>query len=108
MNNVETVWSRLNRLLCLLLLASAILLVGAWYRPLIRENTEKRKVLLRLDNEIKTEEAALRQKRITVDALRNDPKTVERLAREKLGLARTGETVVHFDEAPSNPASTRH
>ena len=104
MNDVETVWSRLNRLLCLLLLASAILLVGAWYRPLIRENTEKRKVLLRLENDIKREEALLPDKKAAVDALRNDPKTVERLAREKLGLARPGETVVHFDEPSSNPS----
>jgi len=32
-----------------------------------------------------------------IDALRNDPKTVERLAREKLGYARADETVVRFE-----------
>jgi cell division protein FtsB len=32
-----------------------------------------------------------------LNALRNDPKTVERLAREKLGYARADETVVRFE-----------
>jgi cell division protein FtsB len=36
-----------------------------------------------------------------IDALGNDPKTVERLAREKLGYAKPDETVVHF-ETPAN------
>jgi len=31
------------------------------------------------------------------NALRNDPKTVERLAREKLGYAKTDETVIRFE-----------
>jgi cell division protein FtsB len=35
-----------------------------------------------------------------VDALSNDPKTVERLAREKLGYARPDETVIHFETSP--------
>jgi cell division protein FtsB len=34
--------------------------------------------------------------------LQNDPKTVERLTREKLGYARPDETVIHFESAPTN------
>ena len=30
--------------------------------------------------------------------MRNDPETVERYAREKLGLAKAGETVIRFEE----------
>jgi cell division protein FtsB len=33
------------------------------------------------------------------DALQHDPKAVERLARERLGYAKPGETVIRF-EAP--------
>ena len=40
------------------------------------------------------------------DALRYDPKAVERLARERLGYARTGETVIRF-EAPVTNAPPR-
>ena len=33
---------------------------------------------------------------LEIDSLKTDPKTVERLAREQLGLARPDETVVRF------------
>jgi cell division protein FtsB len=33
-----------------------------------------------------------------MDALKYDPKAVERLARERLGYAKPGETMIHFDE----------
>ena len=42
--------------------------------------------------------------KVQIEALRNDPETVERYAREKLGLARQGETVIRFEEAePDRP-----
>jgi len=34
--------------------------------------------------------------------LRNDPKTIERLMREKLGYARPDETVVRFEPPATN------
>jgi cell division protein FtsB len=37
-----------------------------------------------------------------VEALSNDPKAIERLAREKLGYAKPGETVIRFEEATNN------
>jgi cell division protein FtsB len=39
---------------------------------------------------------------VQIEALRNDPETVERYAREKLGLARAGETVIRFEQPNSN------
>jgi len=40
-----------------------------------------------------------------VDALNRDPHTIERLARERLGMVRPGETVFLFDgPAPDAPA----
>ena len=38
-----------------------------------------------------------RELRLEIDSLKSDPKTVERLAREQLGLARPDETVIRFD-----------
>jgi cell division protein FtsB len=40
-----------------------------------------------------------------INDLRNDPKTIERLAREKLGYARPDETVVRFEPAETNAVS---
>jgi len=50
-----------------------------------------------LDRQIQEEESANRLVRLEIDSLKTDPKTVERLAREQLGLARPDETVVRFE-----------
>ena len=43
-----------------------------------------------------------KQLRTAIDALRYDPKAVERLAREKFGYAKPGETVIRFEEPQTN------
>lgn len=40
-----------------------------------------------------------------IDALRNDPATIERIAREKLKLVKPGEVVLVEPETPSKPAA---
>lgn len=87
-----------------LLFAAAVMLVVMWYLPLIRQNQAMREHALRLDAEIRLEEEEMQRKRAMIEALRSDPKAVERLAREKLGLARPGETVVLFEPPPPTNA----
>ncbi len=50
------------------------------------------------------QERLARQLKAAIDAVQNDPRTLERLAREKLGYARTNEIVVRFDPAAPAPA----
>ncbi len=100
--NVETIWSRLTRAVIVLLVVAAVLLVNVSYLPLVRENERLRQEELRLADQIRKQDDILRQKQAAIEALRNDPGTIERLAREKLGLAKPGETVIHF-EAATNP-----
>jgi cell division protein FtsB len=57
---------------------------------------------LRLERELQKEKEKSRQLQADIDALRNDPQTVERLTREKLGYARPGETVVRFEPPATN------
>ncbi|SVC03656.1 uncharacterized protein METZ01_LOCUS256510, partial [marine metagenome] len=57
-----------------------------------------RQEILRLEGEILKEEELARRSQTSIEALRNDPKTVERFAREKLGLAKVGETIFRFEE----------
>lgn len=102
---VETIWSRLTRMVLFLVLAASAMLVGLWYLPLIDQNRAMREQLLRLHAEVQREEAAAQQKRNAIEALRNDPKAVERLAREQLGLAKPGETVIHFEAPATNMTS---
>ena len=62
----------------------------------MHQNEVMRQQIVELDRQIQEEEAANRQIRLEIDSLKTDPKTVERLAREQLGLARPDETVVRF------------
>lgn len=53
--------------------------------------------ILKLKDQIRVQEQQLKEKQSELDALKNDPKTVERLTREKLGYARPDETVIYFE-----------
>ena len=98
------IWSKLTRVVIFLFYLALLLGVGVWYLPLIRQNERMRKEILRLDNQIQKQEETGRQLKTSIDALRHDPKTVERLAREQLGYARTGEVMIHFEAPMTNTA----
>lgn len=101
-----TLWTRLSQLVVVMVVIAAFVVVGLWYLPLIRENQSLRKQDLKTVEEIQKEQEKARQKKAAIDALRNDPRTVERLARERLGLARTNETVVHFEPVAASTTSS--
>jgi cell division protein FtsB len=71
----------------------------AWvsYQPLIMTHNRFCREDLRLTEELQKEKAKQARLLEAIEAVKKDPKVVERLAREKLGLAKPGETVVHFD-----------
>jgi cell division protein FtsB len=105
--NVDVgIWNKLTKLVVGLLLAAGIMIIALWYLPLIRENERRRRAVIQLDAQIAREEIAAKQSREAIETLRNDPKAVERLAREKLGYAKPGETVILF-EAPAPSVSPR-
>ena len=95
------IWDKLTRVVVFLLFVAGVLAVFFWYLPLIQQNQRYRKEIFALDAKIQEEERLARQLKASVDAVQNDPRTVERLARERLGFARTNETVIRF-EAPAN------
>ena len=106
--NVEPgIWGKLTRVAIFLVLVAGVLLIGVWYLPLIKQNERMRKEVLRLDMQIQKEDASAKQLKTSIDSLRNDPKAVERLAREKLGYAKPGETVIRFEEPATNRTATR-
>jgi cell division protein FtsB len=96
------IWSRLTQAVIVLVALAILILIGMTYLPLIQQNERMRRDILRLDTEIQQQEDASRQLRAEIDSLRNDPATVERLAREKLGYARPDETVIHFESQSTN------
>jgi len=72
--------------------------VAVWYLPLIHQNERMRKCIFQLDTQIAKAEETSRGLKTSIEALRYDPKAVERLARERMGYAKAGETVVRFEE----------
>jgi len=91
------IWDKLSRVIIFLLFLAGLLGVFVWYLPLIKQNQRFRKDLLVLETKIQEQERLGRHLRLSIDSVQNDPRTVERLAREKLGLARTNETVIRFE-----------
>ena len=97
-----SIWDKLTRMVIFLVFIAGLLLVAIWYLPLIQQNERYRKKILRLDNLVQKEEESGKQLRTSIDALRFDPKAVERLARERLGYAKAGETVIRFEAPQTN------
>jgi len=91
------IWAKLTRVVVFLFFVAGCLLVAVWYLPLIEQNERMRKEILRLDTRIQKETETSRQLKSSIEALRNDPRAVERLARERLGYAKANETVIRFD-----------
>ncbi len=91
------IWSKLTQAVIALVVIAVLILIGMTYLPLIHQNERMRREILRLDTELQKQDSVSRQLRSDIDALRNDPDTVSRLAREKLGYAKPDETVVRFE-----------
>lgn len=102
MNVEDSIWDKLTRVVIGLLLLAGLLGVGVLYLPLIRQNENYRKRVLELDLKVQREMETKRQYSAAIEALNNDPKAVERLAREKLGYAKPGETVIKFETVATN------
>src|SRR5260370_41668647 len=96
------VWDKLTRVVIFLLFIAGLLGVAVWYLPLIQQNERMRKEILRYDGLIQAKEETLKQSRNSLEVLRRDPKAVERLARERLGYGKPGETIIRFETPTTN------
>ena len=86
-----------------LIILACLLGVFFWYLPVFQQNERMREQILVLQSQVKAEEQKQQLLEAAVRNLREDPKTVERLAREKLGYAKPGETVIFFLPAAGAP-----
>lgn len=100
------IWSWLTQAVVALVALAVLLLIGMTYLPLIQQNEQMRRRIDTLDAELDKQRQEAKQLQLEFDALRNDPKTVERLARERLGYAKTNETVIYF--GPPESAAPGH
>jgi cell division protein FtsB len=97
------IWAKLTRVVIFLFLVAGVLGLAVWYLPLIKQNERMRKEIWRLDSKLEKAKDDHRQLKRSIDSLQNDPKAVERLARERLGYAKPGETVIRFETPSTNP-----
>jgi cell division protein FtsB len=95
------IWDKLTRLIIGLLVLATLVGIALWYLPLIQENERRRREILQKDAEIQKELQLSNRLKAEIEAFRN-PRTVERLARQQLNYARTGETVIRFEEPRTN------
>ncbi len=95
------IWDKLAKLTIFLLFLLGVVGVALWYLPLIKQNERMRQQLLQNETKIRAEEERYRFLRIANEAARNNPKTIERMARANLGYAKPGEIVVRFEEPGS-------
>ena len=96
------IWSKLTKVVVALVVTAFVLLIGMCYVPIIHQNERMRADILQLKTQLQKEEANSRRLKAEIDAIRNDPKTVERLTREKLGYAKPTETVIRFEQSTNN------
>jgi cell division protein FtsB len=96
------IWARLSRLVVLLLFLAGVVGVAVWYLPLIQQNERYRQRVLQRQIEIREQEERASQLEAAIRALRTDTRAVERLAREKLGYVKPGETRIQFEEPSTN------
>ena len=75
--------------------------IALWYQPVINANRGMRARKLELEQKIAAETETARKLEAALHAMQ-DPKTVERLARERLSYAKPGEDVILFE--PPVPA----
>src|SRR5262245_5258447 len=102
MNVEDSIWDKLTRVVICLLLVAGVVGLGVWYYPLIKQNERMRRHVMELDLELQKEMQTKKQLTAAIEAMNNDPKAVERLARERLGYAKPGETVIKFEEVSTN------
>jgi cell division protein FtsB len=95
----QSIWDKLFRLVLALLVVASVLGMFLWYQPVIQENQRLRRDKLELDKKIDKETESARKLDADLRALQN-PTTIERLARERLSYAKTGENVIRFDPPP--------
>jgi cell division protein FtsB len=98
------IWSKLTQVIVALVAIAVLLLIGMTYLPLIQQNEQFRRQIDVLDGELQKQREISKQLQADFDALRADPKAVERLAREKLRYARADETVIDFEPATNSAA----
>jgi cell division protein FtsB len=96
------IWHRLSQLVIGLIVLACLIGCFLWYLPVFNQNARMRKKILNLETQVKAEEEVKGQLQAAIHNMKTDTKTRERMARQKLGYAKPGETVIYFEPVREN------
>ena len=97
-------WNAVFRFARIAFVILGIALVGYIFYPQVTRWRELKERELKLEEEVRFNDQRLRHLRDKQGELMNDPRKVERIARDQLGLAKPGETIYKFGDQPAtNP-----
>jgi cell division protein FtsB len=91
-------------------LLAILALVGLFYvfYPPVRRIHEMQKKEAKLEEEVRFDEEIVNHLKSKQEKLMNDPRFVEKIAREELGYAKPGETVFKFVDDETTNKLTAH
>lgn len=102
------IWSILIRASWTALILIGLFALAGIFYPKYQQHRDIQAREMQLREDVRMEEEMLRHLKTKQERLRTDPRFVEKIAREELGLAKPGETVFKFlDDAPTNAAARR-
>ena len=97
------IWAFIYRFACVTLAILLLVGIGAMFYPKFRQHRELQRQAARLAEEIRFDQEMVQHLKTKQEKLQNDPRFLERVAREELGLAKPGETVFKFiEDSPTN------
>ncbi len=74
-------------------------LAGLWLLPAWREYRETRQALDEADRRLLQHQSEIHRLKTEIHRLKTDPRAIERVARDKFGWCRPGETVYDFSDS---------
>lgn len=96
-----SVWVLIYRISSALVIAVILIWIGSLFYPQFKQVGDLSTKQKELEAEIQHDAEILRHLRLKQERLLNDPRYVEKIAREELGLAKPGETVFKFVDDPT-------
>ena len=90
------VWKLIQRVCLILILLFGAGIVASFFRPVIQRQKDLRAREEALRQDIQREAEYLRMLKLKQEKLQEDPRFIEKIAREDLGYAKPGETVFRF------------
>jgi len=93
----DGVWHFLNRLMVTLIVFAGLVLIVCAFVPELKKQREQNARLDQLKADIERQKALLARRTREVELLKNDPGYVETLARDRLDMMKSGETIYRIE-----------